>query len=1186
MIISIFTTRVCAMGPLPYLPVSRSYLFSIAFWFIGLLVFAQPSGNCDPSTPFFSVNLSGNPNGTWLSPSFPRIGNCCGTLPPDNCLEFMVTLDSSAVAINFQIASGAVPPGALYYQVNCGPQIAVGSPICLNGPGPYSLTFCKPGNNVNTYAITSIPPPSVSPNDTIGNGCSTNMYASYLLENSSISWNSVYPGTYGAYNSYLSCTAGCDSTVVTAQSGAPPYIDYVVCGTPLAGVCAPNPVFCDTIRIYFIPPVVNPVNPNPAVFCASDSSGVALTGTASGGLPPYTYAWTSGPNGTGVVVAGGLTYTATSAGNYSFIVYDQNYPQCPPAITNVSVTVSPVPVVNAGPDQTLCGSSVQLNASVTGATGGVWSGGAGTFSPDNTTPNAIYTPTASEIASGTFILAYTSTGNGACSPATDQVIINISAPLNVTLAAPAVLCFGQTASISANVSGGAAPYSYSWSSGQITQTISNVQNGTYNVTVTSPGVGCMATVSVSITSNVPGFSATTACLNTLTSFTDLSSMGNDTIVAWNWNFGEPFSGASNFSQQQNPSHTYSSAGTFASSLIVTTQKGCSDTITMQVTVNPLPVVSFTGAVSCGGTATFTNTSSINGGNITNWSWNFGDPNSGPANISNLQNPSHTYAVSGDYQVILTATSNQGCLGTLTQNISVPHLPIATFNVQNNCKGVPTLFTDQSSVAEGSITSWLWDFGDQSALCSQQDTSHIYGNNGNYTVTLIVTSDLGCQDTFAVAVNIYPMAIANFSAPSVCLGNPTSFTDLSSVSSGSINSWAWNFGDFSMVNTAQNPVYTYQAPGTFYVLLTVTSSNGCVAIDTVPVKVHPVPWANFSANAGCLNSSAIFNDQSFIASDTLGSWLWAFGDGSPVSNAKDPTHSYLQAGAYGVSLIVTSIHGCVDTSTQVIPVYGMPKASFTVKDSGGCAIYCPRFTDLSTCTDGTIASWNWNFGNGTMGFEQNPENCYTETGFYSITLTVTTSNGCSDTLTQVNYIEIFPVPQAAFTYDPQPPSEFNPQISFTDLSDTSVVIWNWDFGELIGPGKSSLQNPDHIYSDTGTYCITLIVQNIYKCPDTAVHCLRIEPEFTFYVPNAFTPGSSFGKNDEFGGVGTSIRQYEMWIFDRWGNMIFYSDDLNKKWDGKIDADKPVAQEDVYVYKVELVDVAGDLHRYSGVINLVR
>jgi gliding motility-associated-like protein len=102
----------------------------------------------------------------------------------------------------------------------------------------------------------------------------------------------------------------------------------------------------------------------------------------------------------------------------------------------------------------------------------------------------------------------------------------------------------------------------------------------------------------------------------------------------------------------------------------------------------------------------------------------------------------------------------------------------------------------------------------------------------------------------------------------------------------------------------------------------------------------------------------------------------------------------------------------------------------------------------------------------------------------------------------------------------------------------------------------------------------------------VHCLRVDADFTFFIPNAFSPGTSAGKNDEFGGEGTFIKEYNMWIYDRWGNMIFYSNDINKKWDGKPGHGNKIAQEDVYVYKIELTDVFGDAHKYSGVINLIR
>lgn len=132
------------------------------FWGFSYNINAQ-SGLCDPNVPFYVADLTASPNATWVSPSDSRQGNCCGTSFPDRCIEFEITLHPGAIGINFEIASGAVPPGALYYQINCGPLIHVGDPICLVGQGPHVLTFCKPGNNQNTYQITSIPNPQVSP---------------------------------------------------------------------------------------------------------------------------------------------------------------------------------------------------------------------------------------------------------------------------------------------------------------------------------------------------------------------------------------------------------------------------------------------------------------------------------------------------------------------------------------------------------------------------------------------------------------------------------------------------------------------------------------------------------------------------------------------------------------------------------------------------------------------------------------------------------------------------------------------------------------------------------------------------------------------------------------------------------------------------------------------------------------
>ena len=166
----------------------------------GAKTYAQ-SGLCDANTPFFQVNLVGNPNGTWVSnPPIIRNGFCCGSSGSNRCIEFQITLDPSAVAINFQIASGALPSGSMYYQIGCGPPTPVGQPICISGSGPHTLTFCKPGNNDNTYSIISYSNPSLSPDVYTTENCAV-VLSAQGVNPSTITWSDITSGD-GSYNSF------------------------------------------------------------------------------------------------------------------------------------------------------------------------------------------------------------------------------------------------------------------------------------------------------------------------------------------------------------------------------------------------------------------------------------------------------------------------------------------------------------------------------------------------------------------------------------------------------------------------------------------------------------------------------------------------------------------------------------------------------------------------------------------------------------------------------------------------------------------------------------------------------------------------------------------------------------------------------------------------------------------------
>ncbi|MDQ3190715.1 MAG: SprB repeat-containing protein, partial [Bacteroidota bacterium] len=429
----------------------------ILFAVIFLLQVNVVNAQCGPNVPTFTVNLTGSVDSAWVSPTVFRNDNCCGTTNPDRCVRFIITLDPGSVGINFQVLTGAIPGGALFYQINCGPLTPVGSPICLNGVGPHSLTFCKPGNNQNTYGITALPAPSAPSSQVINDGCTGTLTATGYIE-STVTWTSISPGSPGAYNNYLSCTSGCLSTNVTAQPGYPPSIDYQVCGLPLGG-CITTPV-CFTSTVVFNPTLFANISPiNPTV--CFGQTGTTITANGVGGSPPYTYLWNTGATTQSIFVG---------PGTYSVILGDNS--DCPPTSASITVTQFASAIAsNAGTDIIVCAQSpvATLNGSVQAASGGIWSGGAGMFSPDNTTLNATYTPTAAEIANGSVTLTLTTTGNGTCPAGSDQVLISIvNFQGSIAINASNVSCNGQNnGTLTANVTGTTTPYSFSWNTSPI-----------------------------------------------------------------------------------------------------------------------------------------------------------------------------------------------------------------------------------------------------------------------------------------------------------------------------------------------------------------------------------------------------------------------------------------------------------------------------------------------------------------------------------------------------------------------------------------------------------------------------------------------------------------------------------------------------------------------------------------------
>ncbi|MFT6816159.1 MAG: hypothetical protein ACJAZ3_002077 [Sphingobacteriales bacterium] len=248
--------------------------------------FSQSS--CDPNTPSFVLDLRGNPDSIWFSPEVVREGNCCETSHPDRCIEFVIYLDDKTGSINFNIVSGAVPDGSLFYQIDCGPQVQVGNEICISPGGPYRLTFCKPGANKNIYSIESLPGIEASPDISSSENCDREIWVKGLIE-STITWMS-YPNPVDT--SYLSCAIGCDTTYVTpVDSTAPEYVDYIACGE-VEGGCL-GAILCDTVRVNFFSPITISSKYGNNYICPKIAS-VPIYFEIDGGVPPYNTLWSTG----------------------------------------------------------------------------------------------------------------------------------------------------------------------------------------------------------------------------------------------------------------------------------------------------------------------------------------------------------------------------------------------------------------------------------------------------------------------------------------------------------------------------------------------------------------------------------------------------------------------------------------------------------------------------------------------------------------------------------------------------------------------------------------------------------------------------------------------------------------------------------------------------------------------------
>ncbi len=744
--------------------------------------------------------------------------------------------------------------------------------------------------------------------------------------------------------------------------------------------------------------------------------------------------------------------------------------------------------------------------------------------------------------------------------------------------------FINTSSIS---SGNITGYQWNFGDGNTANTPNGLNNylntGTYNAQlIVSSNMGCKDTVILPVTINplpMVSFSANTVCLNSTTSFTNTSSVTNGIITTVNWQFGD---GAQ--SSQSQPTHQYATSGNYNVTLQVTTNSNCVNSITQQIIVNPLPNVLFTANNVCeGNTVNYINGTTISNGTISNYIWDFnsdGTPDNTNQTVSNL------FTTAGTYTTLLTAISSANCVSNYSFPVTIYPKPIIQFAALPVCQGMPVVFANQSGIATGQIINYAWAFGDNTTASITSPT-HLYSGFGNFNVSLTATSNRNCVNTATQPVTVHPKPSVNFQSNTACLNQATQFSNQSSIAAGTIIKYRWDFENDGVIDdSTANPSYIYPIAGTQQSRLMAISNNQCVNQNLTPVIVHYNPVANFSAPSTCLPASTKFTNLSMSNDGAITSYNWDFnGDNLMDNNQTNPQYIYAQTGAYGVKLEIQTEFGCINTIIKTVYANATPSAIFTSQNKTGCPSLCVNFTNSSTIGNGSIVTNQWIFGdNSDPDYSQNPTHCYAS-GNYNVTLKVVSDSGCISSSTIPNFVNVYPTPIANFIITPDKVEITEPLIEVEDMSiGANTITYTFDDGTI-----KTTPNFNYTFNtlNAKTVSIMQLVTNTDGCRDSIIKMVEIRPAYTLYIPNAFTPNSD-GVNDGFRAVGVGIAQFKLEVFDRWGALIFETDDINNAWDGSVKGkgDAESSKQEVYVWKAQVTDVLKEKHSMIGHVTLLK
>jgi gliding motility-associated-like protein len=911
------------------------------------------------------------------------------------------------------------------------------------------------------------------------------------------------------------------------------------------------------------------VTVNSASICVGKSALLTASGAS-------TYTWlpaTDLSSTTGAAVTSNttssITYTVTGTTN-----------ACSASAVS-SVIINAPPVSNAGNDITICtGTFGNIGSPATVGYTYAWSPASGLSDATVANPTITLTnATASPV-----VNTYTVTTTATCT-STDVVNVTVKSVDDATFNySPSTVCkaggTNPTPLISGTMGG-----TFSSSSPGLTMNASGVVDltttpvGTYTITYTTAGACSNASTITLAIVNVPKADFTYAgpyckgSTNPSPTFLNGASAGvfkeNTGALKFIGTAGQVNLGTS-------------IAGTYTVINTIAAGGGCpSAADTTTIVINAAPITSVNNQTVCVGAST-----SLTASGADTYLW---------SNASTSTTLAIGFATTATYTVTgTTAGCSSAAIGKITANAT----PTVTVNSATICAGKFATLT-----ASGAA-NYLWSTGAVTTTIS---------NNPNITSSYTVTgTSLGCLTSAVGVITVNTSPIVTVNSVVICKGQNATL-----IASGA-GSYLWS--DATILNpktvTTPSATTTYTVTGT---------AGGCTAIATATITVNNAPQIKVNSPTICIGQSAVLNASGG------NSYVWSTGTSassitvSPLTNTSytvsdntagcsgsatatitvifTPTitvnkpavcggkQAILMAsgnavsyswsdGTIGKSLTVSplttttytltgSTFGCIATITATVTTSALP----IIKTAD--TIICEGRNALLTAKGANSYLWSTGDQNATISVIPFKTTIYTVTGY--------SAAGCA--ANKDVKVTVIPKPKADFSFSPNPAGVLNPVISFIDKSSVGVNYWSWDFGDGTTLA-SSTANPVHTYPATdSSYLVRLDVQNTQLCAGTVSYTVKISPDFTLYIPSAFTPNDD-KINDVFGAKGAGILEFQMLLFDRWGNLIYTIDDINKTWDGKVNGKADLVQEDVYVWKVRLKDILKKEHNYIGIVTVMR